>query len=196
MNINYITQKVFNFIVKRIVELIGIFLAVLSILLIVSLISYSPEDPNFIFPKEAKIENILGYKGSVISDIFFQSIGLISFLVSFTLFFTGINIFKNKKILLILENFFFVVLYAIFGSLFFSVYYSESFWLTINGNGGFIGNFLKDSFLFSLIKVNENISYYVLLFITLIGFLLSIKFNIKTFYNFLKKVFVILKIKK
>ena len=196
MNINYITQKIFNFIVKRIVELIGIFLAVLSILLIVSLISYSPEDPNFIFPKEAKIENILGYKGSVISDIFFQSIGLISFLVSFTLFFTGINIFKNKKILLILENFFFVVLYAIFGSLFFSVYYSESFWLTINGNGGFIGNFLKDSFLFSLIKVNENISYYVLLFITLIGFLLSINFNIKTFYNFLKKVFVILKIKK
>ena len=183
MNINYITQKVFNFIVKRIVELIGIFLAVLSILLIVSLISYSPEDPNFIFPKEAKIENILGYKGSVISDIFFQSIGLISFLVSFTLFFTGINIFKNKKILLILENFFFVVLYSIFGSLFFSVYYSESFWLTINGNGGFIGNFLQDSFLFSLIKVNENISYYVILFITLIGFLLSINFNIKKFYN-------------
>ncbi len=196
MNINYITQKVFNFIVKRIVELIGIFLAVLSILLIVSLISYSPEDPNFIFPKETKIENILGYKGSVISDIFFQSIGLISFLISFTLFFTGINIFKNKKILLILENFFFVVLYSIFGSLFFSVYYSESFWLTINGNGGFIGNFLQDSFLFSLIKVNENISYYVILFITLIGFLLSINFNIKKFYNFLKKIFIILKIKK
>ena len=37
------------------------------------------------------IKNLLGYRGSYISDLFFQSVGLISFLISFTIFFTGIN---------------------------------------------------------------------------------------------------------
>ena len=67
----------------------------------------------------AKEKNWLGFKGSYISDLFFQSIGLISFLFSFTLIFTGINIFSNKDFFLIIENTFYSILYILFGSLFF-----------------------------------------------------------------------------
>ena len=51
---NYI-NKIGDFIIKRLSELVGIFLIVVSILLFISLISYSPEDPNFIFPENQVI---------------------------------------------------------------------------------------------------------------------------------------------
>ena len=44
------------------------------------------------------------------------------------------------------------ILYLIFGCLFFSAFYKNSFWLSFNGNGGFVGNFLGESFLISLIN--------------------------------------------
>ena len=50
---NYI-NKISDFIIKRLAELVGIFLIITSILLFISLISYSPEDPNFIFPENQK----------------------------------------------------------------------------------------------------------------------------------------------
>ena len=63
-----------------------------------SLISYSPNDPNFIFPNEKEINNLIGIKGSILSDFFFQSIGLVSVLIPLTFIFVGINIFSQKKL--------------------------------------------------------------------------------------------------
>ena len=147
MEIKKIAKNSFDFVINRLIELLGLCVATLGLLLLISLISYSPEDPNFIFTGEKEIKNILGFKGSVISDFFFQSIGLISILVAVTIFITGINVIKNKKTIILVENLFFTILYCLFGSLFFTFYYSESFWLSINGNGGFVGKFLKSNFL-------------------------------------------------
>ena len=189
MNINSLLNKTIDFTVKRVAELIALFLIFLSILLLISLISYSPEDPNFIFPENTVVKNILGYRGSYISDIFFQSVGLISFLISLTIFFTGVNLFRKKKFLIIIENLFYTVLYSIFGSLFLAVYHSNSYWLSINGNGGFVGKFLESTFFSSLINLNEKISYYILILISLIIFLISISFSIKFFFNLFRNFF-------
>ena len=172
MDIKNFTYKILDFTIKRIAELSGISLITISILLFISLMSYSPEDPNFIFPENKEIKNLLGFRGSLTADIFFQSIGLMSILVSTTVFFTGINLIRSKKFIIIIENLFYLVLYTIFGCLFYSTFHPDSFWLSINGNGGFIGKFLKDSFLFSLIDLNQNISYFVILILTLIIFFL------------------------
>ena len=83
------------------------------------LISYSPNDPNYIFPENTEIKNLLGFQGSYISDLFFQSIGLIAFLIPITYIITGVNIFKKKELFLIIENFFFIILYSLIGSCFF-----------------------------------------------------------------------------
>ena len=80
MKIKNLVDKTTNFLFKRLAEATGLALLVLSVLLLISLISYSPEDPNFIFPKNAKINNWMGINGSYISDILYQSIGLISLL--------------------------------------------------------------------------------------------------------------------
>ena len=152
MEIKTFFNKIIDFTLKRFAELVGLLLVISSILLFLSLISYSPEDPNFIFPENTEINNILGSKGSFTSDIFYQSIGLISILIPITIFFTGINVFIKKSFLKILENIFFIVIYSLLGSLFFSSFHDQSFWLTINGNNGFVGNLFEDSFFIKIIK--------------------------------------------
>ena len=83
----YITN-IGNFIINRFAELVGIGLVFTSIFLFISLISYSPEDPNFIFQENQIVKNVLGFRGRFTADIFFQSIGIISLLIPFSLLFT------------------------------------------------------------------------------------------------------------
>ena len=188
MSIKKITNTAFVFITKRLSEIFGVLISISGLLLFVSLISYSPEDPNFIFPENMEIKNWLGFRGSYISDLFFQSVGLISYLFSFTLIFTGINIFLNQDFFLIIENTFYSILYLIFGSLFFSYFYNTAFALFINGNGGFIGTYLSDNIFKSLINFNEIISYYFLIILILVLFLLSINFRLNKTFIFFKKI--------
>ena len=189
MNIKKTADLLINFAIKRLAEILGITFFIAGIMLLLALASYSPEDPNFIFPDSAKIKNLLGFNGSFISDLFFQSIGLIAYLLSFTFIITGLNIFNRKEFFLIIENTFFGILYSVFGTLFLTHFYPEAFTLYINGNGGFVGNYLDKTFLNSLIRINESISYYILILLVLILFLISINFNLKNFYKNIKKIF-------
>ena len=72
-----------NFGINRIIEIIGIALVVIGLLLLVSLATFSPDDPNFIFPDNTDIKNLLGFNGSYTADLFFQT--LINFLYQFYL---------------------------------------------------------------------------------------------------------------
>ncbi len=196
MDIKKTANLFINFTLKRIVEIFGIIIFTAGVLLIVSLISYSPDDPNFVFPDNTKISNILGFRGSFISDLFFQSIGLISYLFSLTLIITGINIFRSKNFFLLIENLFFTIIYSLFGAFFLEYFYSNSFTLYINGNGGFIGFYLKGTFLSSLVKMNETIFYYILIILSLFLFLISINFHPIKFYKMIKNVSAFLSTKE
>ena len=190
MKIKKLANNTINFVINRVIEITGISIVILGIFLLVSLISFSPDDPNFIFPKNTIIKNILGFRGSFSADLFFQSFGLISLLVPFSLSFTGLNIFLNKKIFLIVESIFFIILYSILGSLFFSVFYPTAFKLYINGNGGFVGKYLESTFINFLNNINLQISYYLIIITISVLFLISIQFKINLFYNLIKKIFV------
>ena len=196
MEFKKIANNVINFGINRVIEIIGVSISIFGLLLFISLISFSPEDPNFIFPENTEITNLLGFHGSFVSDLFFQAFGLIALLTPFSFIFAGLNIFLNKKIFLIIETFFYTTLYLIFGSLFFSIFYNGSFSFYINGNGGFVGNYLVTSFLHSIINLNIHISYYFLISLIIILFLISIQFNAKKFYVITKKIIVFLFKKK
>ncbi|MDC1112532.1 DNA translocase FtsK 4TM domain-containing protein [Candidatus Pelagibacter sp.] len=187
MNIKKTANLLLIFTINRLIEIIGIIIFILGILLLISLISYYPSDPNFIFPKNTEIKNILGFQGSHISDLFLQSLGLISYLIPITYIITGVNIFTKKKIFLLIENTFFIIIYSLVGSLFFSYFYKDIFELYINGGGGFVGNYLSHSLIENLISAYENIVYYFLIFIVIILFLKSVNFNPKKFPSFIKK---------
>ena len=188
MNIKKTANLLFNFAIKRLAELFGILIFLVGTMLLVALTTYSPSDPNFIFPENTKIENLMGFHGSFISDLLFQSVGLISFLIPFTFMITGINILRTKDFFLFIENNFFTILYLIFGSLFFSYFYSNGYALYINGNSGFVGQYLNQTFLKSLILINEGVFFYILILINSLFFLISINFNPKRFFLFIKKV--------
>jgi S-DNA-T family DNA segregation ATPase FtsK/SpoIIIE len=192
MDIKKIANSVIIFTIRRLIEIFGILISVLGILLFISLISYSPTDPNFIFPENTNIENLLGSQGSYVSDLFFQSLGLIAFLVPFTFLFTGLNMFKKKEIFLLLENTFFIILYLLIGSLFFDFFYINNFSLYINGSGGFVGNYISKFFSNTIINSNKNIFYYFLIILLILFFLKSINFNIKKLISTIKKIFVFL----
>ena len=189
MNIKKTANLLFNFAIKRLAEIFGIVIFLVGAMLLVALITYSPNDPNFIFPENTKIENSMGFYGSFISDLLFQSVGLIAYLIPFTLTLTGINIFKTKDFFLFVENNFFIILYLLFGSLFFAHYYHSAYTLYINGNSGFVGQYLNQTFLKSLLLINESIFFYILILINLFFFLTSINFSPKNFFNFVKKIF-------
>ncbi len=189
MDLKKITNSILIFIIKRLIEIVGFLISCIGLLLLVALISYSPTDPNFIFTDNTKINNILGFQGSYTSDLILQSVGLISYLIPFTLIFTGISVFKKKEFFIIIENFFYIIPYSLLGSLFYSFFYKDSFSLFINGNGGFIGNYLNETFFSKLLILNETISYFILPVIILVLFLKSVNFSPKYFYLFLKKIF-------
>ena len=189
MDIKKTANLFINFAFNRLAEMFGLLLFFLGLLLFIALFTYSPDDPNFIFTENTEIKNFLGFKGSYISDLFFQSIGLIAYLISLTFIITGINLFKIKNFFLIIENTFFTVLYCIFGSLFFTHFYSNAFTLYINGNGGFVGNYLNQTFLNQILLINYTISYYVLIILILVLFLISINFKPYKFYKRIKNNF-------
>ena len=70
MDIKKTANLLINFIIKRLAEIFGIIVFVTGSLLITSLLTYSPNDPNFIFPENTSINNIFGFKGSFVSDLF------------------------------------------------------------------------------------------------------------------------------
>ncbi len=182
---NFLT-KTKDFLIKRIAELFALFVIFIGSAIFISLLSYSPQDPNFIVGGNGEIKNMLGLRGSIISDFLFQSIGLICYAIPFTFLFSGVYLFAIKKPIVFIDNILFCLLYVIFGSLFFSYFSDQSFFLTINGNGGFVGSFFKESFVSSVLSINEAISFYVLIIITFYFFLISINFKITNSLKYLK----------
>ena len=119
MKLKKLASNAIDFSINRVIEIIGVTILVTGVLLLASLITFSPDDPNFIFPNNMEIKNILGFRGSFTADIFFQSFGVISLLIPFSLIISAIIIIMNKKIFSIIESFFYTILYSLFGSLFF-----------------------------------------------------------------------------
>ena len=188
MNIKNNIEKARDFTLKRLIEIIGILLLLFSILILISLFSYSPNDPNFFYPENQEINNILGINGSIGADFLLQSIGLISYFLPITLIFLSITIVYHKNLLIIINSLFYIICYSIVGTIFLTQFYKEAFFLIINGNGGFIGNYFYNEIFFKVANINTKLSYYfqVLTFIAL--FLISINFRFKSLL-FLIKIF-------
>ena len=172
--------KLTNFLKKRASELAGLFLIGSCILLAISFISYSPNDPSLVYDKNINnIENYFGIYGSLISDFLLQSFGLLSFLLLATIFSWGFALLIKKKINSIVLKIFFLILYLIFGCTFIYITYNNSFWLIDNGNAGFVGRLIYDFSLNFFIFQNSSYIKFLLIFLTITFFILSFEINLK-----------------
>jgi len=152
-----------------------------------AVLSYTPDDPNFIFSEGQKVKNFLGINGSIISDFFFQSVGLISYFIPITIIFSAINIFFKKTPSIIVNNIFLVVCYSLIGTFFLSVFLTSPYFLYINGNGGFVGNFLNESVFLKLEFLDNKITYYFSLIAFILLFVLSLNPNSYWIKIFIRK---------
>ena len=142
-----ILLKINNFVKNRLIELLGSLLIIMSIFLLLSITTYSGGQENFIFKPESfnlDHENIGGFYGSAISDFLLQSIGLVAFLFVFNLFFWGLKIITKKKINNFITKVFYTLIYLISGSVFLNIAFPFSHWLSDHGNGGFVGQLIKE----------------------------------------------------
>ena len=124
MEFKKLANDAIKFGINRIIEILGLCIILMGVFLLISLATFSPDDPNFIFPDNTVIKNFLGFRGSFTSDIFFQFFGLIALLIPLSLIISGINIILNKKIFLIIESIFYTIIYSLIGSFFFSFFLS------------------------------------------------------------------------
>ena len=172
--------KISNFAKNRLIELSGILLALISIFIFISISSYSPSDPNFIYsPENIKIVNFGGFYGSVISDFLLQAIGLTSFLITLNIFYWSLKLIVDKKILNFIPKIFFTLIYTISSSTFFSIFYNSSFWLIDNGNGGFVGEIIKENvYILKSLSDNQYLAI-TLLLISILFFILSLNLKLK-----------------
>ena len=144
MEFKKLANNTINFGINRIIEIAGIALFIIGLLLLVSLATFSPDDPNFIFPDNTEIKNLLGFNGSYAADLFFQTFGLIALLIPFTLIFSGINVILNKK-------FFF--------SLFCTIVCANKLIWKINWKSGVRSNFSKNRVMKTVQKLKTLIPF-------------------------------------
>jgi len=193
-----ILNKLNNFTKKRLYELAGILIIVSNLFLIASIFTYSPTDPNFIYtPEKTEIKNIGGFYGSVISDFFLQSIGLVSLLLTITFLSWGYKLLKKQSINNVSIKTFFIIIYIISGTTFTNILFNDSYLLVDNGNGGFVGGIIKEN-VYNLLPLVENkyVSYSLIIF-TFIFFLLSLDLKINEVFKILiSPVELIIKILK
>ena len=189
-----ILTKINTFLNKRVIEVFGFSIVLLGLFLFISIISYSPEDPNFIYtPGDIEIKNIGGFYGSVLSDFFLQSIGLVSFLFLINLFYWGLKLIYEKKIFNFIAKIFFTITYIISGTTFINIFYNESFWLIDNGNGGFVGRIIKERIYNFTQLIEHEYSIYFLILFTAIFFILSLSLKINEILKILSSPLIFFK---
>jgi len=185
-----ILDRSVNFLMKRIAELAGFSLIVISIFFIFSLSNYSPENPSFIL--NADKLDLRDYSGSLsnaISDIFLQSFGLVSFFIGISILFWGINLIVNKKINKIINKFFYTILYISCGCLLIYTINNNSFWLIYHGNAGFVGE-KGFNLIYKYLPLIENDLFKIaLIILTLFFFILSSGINVKKIFPYIFSLF-------
>jgi len=194
MNSQVLT-KINRFTQNRFIELGGAILVLSGIFLLVSILSYSPSDPNFIYEADNnEIKNLGGFYGSIISDFLLQAIGLIAFLFTINLSYWGSKIIIEKKIFRLSFKIFCTIIYIIFGTTLINIFYNDSFWLIDNGNGGFIGRIIKENIYFILGPIENKYIVFIFLLISITFFIFSLGMQKKEFLKILLFPFKIIKL--
>jgi DNA segregation ATPase FtsK/SpoIIIE, S-DNA-T family len=171
-------EKIITFIKVKLIELAGVIIIFSSLAYFVSLATYSANNISYIFPAEKNIHNKFFSFFYYLSDFFLQAFGVLAFLIFLNLIIWGGYLILKKKI----ENFslklLFLILSIVFGGLFFSINFDQSFWLPDNGFGGFVANFISEKL---NIKNNSFGTYLSVIFlcISLLCFYFSAGLNIQ-----------------
>ena len=178
-------QKILNFIKLRLTETAGLVILALGIFIFYSIITYSASNPTIIFPENADSRDIITKYGANFADFILQAFGLAAYGLAINFFAWGGKLTIEKRITNLWLQLLFIIFYLVFGSLFFKIFYDQSFWLPDNGNGGFVGSYTLS--LIQSLKEQIVIIGYISLVLGIGFFISSLGFS---FSNW-KQIFII-----
>jgi DNA segregation ATPase FtsK/SpoIIIE, S-DNA-T family len=138
-------EKILKIIKLKLIELLGIILIAASLIYLFSIITYSADKINYIFPEEKNIHNHLIKIFNYFSDFFLQSFGIFCLIIFINTNIWSFQIIFNKNVKSFSRKLFLLFLSILLGSTFFSIINEKSFWLPDNGLGGFVGNYISES---------------------------------------------------
>ena len=131
----------------------GSFLFILGTLLFISFCSYfynwqtDQSTLDSLGDRQIQSENLLNKIGAWISHLFiFDLFGLVSFIFTFLLCYTGVSLFFNKLKKSLLKTWSWGISYILWGTVFFGFFYSESYPL-LSGTVGFEINDIAKSYI-------------------------------------------------
>jgi len=179
------------FAINRALELSGLLIAILSIFVFTSIVSYSSFDPNINNLNNSEVRNLTGLIGANVSNILLQMFGYFSLLICPVLISWSYKIFFTKKLRFFALNIFLLPLMVIALSIF-----SEL--IQLYSSNGFIASQTVD-YLINLNLIGNEYIYYSLTSFSFILFLLffygsmglntnewsNIYLFLKTIFNFL-----------
>ena len=178
-----IYRNITEFLKNRTIELVGLILIFTALLLAISFISYSPNDPTLIYGNEkVVIKNFLGIYGGLVADFLLQAFGVAAFLFLITITIWGISLIVKKKIEKIQFKIFYTILYLIFTCICIYIIFNNSFWLIDHGNSGFVGQTFYNWILTFLPDLNNEYFIFIFIVLSAVFFVLASNINMKYFW--------------
>lgn len=170
-------------------DIAGALLMLVALFLLLSLISYNPNDPSWLTasPAGQKIHNYAGKVGASLSEVLLQLLGLISFILSFALFYIGIQtVLPQRKKGVFAQILGACVLILILSALSFIIFPHLVWRGEEIGGGGLLGKLLS-SLLFRYF--NHTGSVLVLIGLLILFLIFSIHISLGKIFNLLPKLF-------
>lgn len=173
--------------IKR--DVSGVLLILLSVFILISLISYSPDDPSWasVSTVSKKVHNYGGKVGASLSEALLQFFGFTSFVLSIALIFLGFQAFFPKKKGGFLSRTGESLLICFLLSPLFSMIFHTASWKGSDlSAGGAIGDLLSSL----LIKYFNHLGSFLVLFgLLLVVILFSTHIQIRTIFDYFLKFF-------
>ncbi len=174
------------FVINRTLELSGLLIAILGIFVFMSVISYSPFDPNINNLNSSEVTNVIGMVGANVSDILIQMFGYFSLLICPVLISWSYKIFFKKRLRFFALNLFLLPLMIIALSIF-----SEL--IQLSSINGFIANEVV-YYLMSSNLIENNYIFYASASFSFILFLLFFYGSMGLNANEWSNIYIFLKI--
>jgi S-DNA-T family DNA segregation ATPase FtsK/SpoIIIE len=125
---------------KRGTEFLGFVFVLLSIATAISLITHSPNDPNFLNSTSGTIENKMGVFGASFAGTFMLAIGWASWVFPLALMVWGVRLMFHLNDYMILRRSIFIPLFAAFAAVFMATNATPASWPYGFSLGGFSGD--------------------------------------------------------
>ncbi|MDC3090502.1 DNA translocase FtsK 4TM domain-containing protein, partial [Paracoccaceae bacterium] len=151
---------------------LGIALLASSLFILLSIVTYSKNDPSFRNANDGEIANLFGIIGSHLADSLHVAIGITMFTLPVFLFTWAVRFLFSNSCSYLIKRIVLLPLFIAFFSVFLSTHTTPYYWSFEYGLGGIFGDtFLKKLLIYQPIAINQWLQWLAVICLTFSVFL-------------------------